>query len=233
MRSLLQRWLRARVPLTSVQHARLERWQSLPEVDSSLPFGQARYVVLDVETTGLNLLTDTLISIGAVAVDAGSISFADSFSVVVQQRTSSRKENILIHGISGAAQRDGVAPVDALLNFLEFVGKTPLVAFHVAFDETMIKRALREYLGLNLKHPWLDLAYVMPALNRDLMRSHRILDDWITRYDIRIETRHDALADALATAQLLLIAQHQACRKQINNFAALRDLERTQRWATA
>lgn len=233
MRSLLQRWLRARVPLTPTQQARLERWQALPEADKSLPFGQARYVVLDVETTGLNLLTDTLISIGAVAVEAGRINFADSFSVVVQQRTSSRKENILIHGISGAAQRDGVAPVDALLDFLEFVGKTPLVAFHVAFDETMIKRALREYLSLNLKHPWLDLAYVMPALNRHLMRSHRVLDDWITRYDIRIEARHDALADALATAQLLLIAQRQAYGKQINSFAALRDLERAQRWATA
>lgn len=233
MRTLLQRWLRPRVRLTAAQQARLERWQSLPEVDRSLPFGQTRYVVLDVETTGLNLLTDTLISIGAVAVEAGRINFADSFSVVLQQRTSSRKENILIHGISGAAQRDGIAPVDALLNFLDFVGKTPLVAFHVAFDETMIKRALREYLGLNFKHPWLDLAYVMPALNRDLMRSHRILDDWITRYDIRIETRHDALADALATAQLLLIAQTQAHHKQINNFAALRDLERTQRWVSA
>ena len=61
-------------------------------------------MVLDVETTGLNLVSDTLISIGAVAVVNGRIALGDSFSVILQQRTSSRKENILVHGISGSEQ---------------------------------------------------------------------------------------------------------------------------------
>ena len=63
--------------------------------------------MLDVETTGLNLMKDTLISIGAVAVVNGHIVLADSFYVVLQQRESSRKENILVHGISGSVQREG------------------------------------------------------------------------------------------------------------------------------
>ncbi len=109
-------------------------------------------------------MTDSLISIGAVAVVNGQIVLDDSFSVVLQQRESSRKENILIHGISGSAQREGVLPADALLAFLGYLGKSPLVAFHVAFDETMIRRALRQYLGISFKRPWLDLAYVLPAL---------------------------------------------------------------------
>ncbi|MEW5904910.1 MAG: 3'-5' exonuclease [Pseudomonadota bacterium] len=231
MIKLLQRWFSPRPKLDAAQAARLAAWQACPVPECKLPFAQARYVVVDVETTGLNLMTDTLISIGAVAVVGGRVVLGDSFSVVLQQQQSSDKSNILVHGISGSAQREGVPPADALLDFLEYLGDAPLVAFHVAFDETMIRRALRQYLGLSFKHPWLDLAYVMPALNRNLVHSHRVLDDWIRRYDIQISERHNALADALATAQLLQVAQSQARCKDIFDYAGLRDLERAQRWA--
>ncbi|NOT19100.1 MAG: 3'-5' exonuclease, partial [Sideroxydans sp.] len=79
---------------------------------------------------------------------------------------------------------------------------------------------------------WLDLAYVMPALYPPLAYSHRVLDDWIGRFSIRIDVRHNALADALATAQLLLVAQTQAGKKGATNFTGMRDLERAQRWVS-
>ncbi len=182
--------------------------------------------MLDVETTGLNLMKDTLISIGAVAVVNGHIVLADSFYVVLQQRESSRKENILVHGISGSVQREGESPVDALLAFLEYLGKDPVVAFHVTFDETMIRRAMREYLGISFKHPWLDLAYVMPSLFPELMHRHRGLDDWALNFNIRNEDRHNAVADALTTAQLLLIAIKVARQVPIFGYFGLRSLER-------
>jgi len=225
LRKLFERWFAPRPRLTPKQAARLAAWHALPESD------QSRSVVVDVETTGLNLMSDTLISIGAVAMVDGRIALGDSFYVVLQQRVSSRKENILVHGISGTVQREGMEPAEAMLAFLEFLGKSPLVAFHVAFDETMIRRALRQYLGMSFKHPWLDLAYVMPALYPALVYSHRVLDDWIKRFNIRIDARHNALADALATAQLLQVAQAKARGKGIVGFAGLRDLEKAQRWS--
>ncbi|HAF43383.1 MAG TPA: DNA polymerase III subunit epsilon [Gallionellaceae bacterium] len=229
--NMLQRWFMPKPRLTAVQAERLAAWLALPEVGMKGRFERSRCVVVDVETTGLNLMTDTLISIGAVAVVDGKIALGDSFYVVMQQRESSRKENILVHGITGTAQREGVEPVEALLAFLEYVGNSPLVAFHVTFDETMIRRAVRQYLGHALKHPWLDLAYVMPALYPPLAFSHRVLDSWIGLFKIRIETRHHALADALATAQLLQVAQAKARQKKdITDLSGLRDLEREQRW---
>jgi DNA polymerase-3 subunit epsilon len=230
---MLQRWFTPKPRLTAQQAERLAAWVALPEAGMKGAFERSRCVVVDVETTGLNLMTDTLISIGAVAVVNGKIALGDSFYVVMQQRESSRKENILVHGISGTAQREGMEQTEALLAFLEFVGKSPLVAFHVTFDETMIRRAIRQFLGHTLKHPWLDLAYVMPALYPPLAYSHRMLDDWIARFNIRIEVRHHALADALATAQLLQVAQARAHRKKsIADISGLRDLEREQRWVS-
>jgi DNA polymerase III subunit epsilon len=227
MKHLLQRWFAPKPYLSQQQTERLASWRRLPEIDLRATFDHTRFVVVDVETTGLSLMTDTLISIGAVAVANGRIALADSFSVVLQQRKSSRKENILIHGISGSAQREGVLHIDALLAFLEYLGKSPLVAFHVAFDETMIKRALRQHLGMSFKRPWLDLAYVLPALHPDLMRNHRALDDWANQFDIRNDDRHNAVADALATAQLLLVAMAQArLAHQTVSYDGLRKLER-------
>lgn len=227
MKNLLQRWFACGPKVNPQQMARLAAWHSLPEVDRTAAFEHTRLVVVDVETTGLDLANDTLISIGAVAVVNGRIALGDSFSVVLRQSEVSRRENILIHGISGTDQREGEPPADALLAFLDYLGKSPLVAFHVAFDETMIRRAMRSYLGLSFKHPWLDLAYVLPALWPELMRRLRALDDWSVRFSIHNDDRHNAVADALATAQLLLVAIAQARLAQgTTNYDGLRSLER-------
>jgi DNA polymerase-3 subunit epsilon len=229
---MLQRWFSPKPRLGTNQEARLSAWRALPMSTQSTHLENSRCVVLDVETTGLNLMADTLISIGAVAVVNGRIALGDSFSVILQQRTSSRKENILVHGISGSVQMEGTLPADALLAFLEYLGKDPLVAFHVAFDETMIRRAMRQYLGFSFRHSWLDLAYVMPALYPELVYSHRSLDDWSQHFGFLNEDRHNALADALVTAQLLLVAFNDARGSGDPSYDGLRSLERTYRYTS-
>jgi DNA polymerase III subunit epsilon len=218
---------RKKPALTPEQSERLAAWQALPEADQRTPFEHSRFVVVDVETTGLNLMRDSLISIGAVSVVNKHIIMGDSFSVVLQQHKSSHKDNILIHGISGSEQRAGDDPVEALLSFLEYLGKSPLVAFHVAFDESMIQHAMHKYLGFSFKHRWLDLAYVLPSLNSRLRHSHRSLDDWSNYFSIRNDERHNAVADALATAHLLLIVMAQVRNVSNPSYDTLRYIERT------
>ena len=215
--------------LSAEQAARLAAWQALPAADLTTAADASRCVVVDVETSGLNLMKDRLIAIGAVAVGSGAIQLADSMEIVLQQSRISDRENILIHGIGGTAQAEGVPPVEALLTFLEYLGKSPLVAFHVTFDKTMIDRALKTYLGLNFKHPWTDLAYICPALYPELARSHRSLDNWMGRFGISNFARHSALADALSTAELLLALRELLRAKRIRSFKDLNDLEQAQR----
>ncbi len=228
----LVRWLGGGPQLSPKQRQRLEAWKDLPPPALATPANETRCVVVDVETSGLNLIEDRLISIGAVAVVNGKIALGDSFYVVLQQQAASEKGNILLHGIGTSAQLEGAPPADALLGFLDYLGKAPLIAFHVTFDETMIRRALREYLGFSFRHPWLDLAYAMPGLNPGLARRYRALDDWIGHFGIRIDVRHNALADAMATAQLFQVALAQGARKNITDIAGLRDLEKAQRWVS-
>ncbi len=206
---------------------------ALPRAALSLPVNGSRCVVVDVETSGLNLWEDRLISIGAVAVVNGKIDLGDSFYVVLQQSAASGKENILLHGIGSGAQTEGVPAADALLDFLDYLQRDPLIAFHVTFDQTMIRRAMRSFLGFSFRHFWSDMAYVMPALNPALAARFRSLDDWIGHFEIHNEARHNALADALVTAQLFQVGQAQAKKNNITDFAGLRDLEKAQRWVSS
>ena len=230
MISWLQRLFPGRSRLTDLQRLRLTGCAGLPRAARTLPLKDARCVVVDVETSGLNLWEDRLISIGAVAVAGGKIDLGDCFHVVLQQPSASAKRNILLHGIGGAAQAAGSPPADALLGFLEYLRGDPLIAFHVEFDRTMIRRAISQHLGFSFRHPWLDVAYLMPALNPGI--ACRSLDDWAARFNIANDARHNALADAQATAQLFQVALAQAAKKRIADFAGLYDLEKAQRWVS-
>ncbi len=218
--------------LTAEQAGRLTAWRNLPKISRNGKLDAMRFVVIDVESSGLNLGRDHLIAIGAVAVTNGKVDMADSFEVVLQQIETSSHENIVIHGIGGSAQRNGVPPVEALLAFLDYLQKSPLVAFHVTFDETMIRRAMKQFLGFRFRHDWLDLAYVVPGLFPELSKEYRVLDEWQDHFGIQNVARHNAVADAISTAQLFLLAARQARKKRIDSFHALLHVEKAQRWVS-
>lgn len=222
----------SRPQLTASQRERLQAWRALPDPDAQQPLATTRLVVVDVESSGLNVRKDRLIAIGAVAVVNGNIVLADSLDIVLQQSRISERGNILIHGIGGEAQRQGMPPAEALLTFLEFLGNSPLVAFHVAFDQAMIGRAMKEHLGFRFQHKWADLAYIVPALYPQLARSYRSLDEWMAFFRIGNYARHSALADAMATAELLLALRPRLEKRQATSFQGLRDMERERRCHT-
>lgn len=218
--------------VTKEHAARLAAWRELPKVSINGKLDATRLVVVDVESSGLNLARDHLIAIGAVAVKDGKIDMSDSFEVVLQQAESSSHENILIHGIGGSAQRNGVPPIEALLSFLEYLGKSPLVAFHVTFDETMIRHAIKQFLGFRFRHDWLDLAYVVPGLFPELSKEYRLLDQWQDHFGIQNFARHNAVSDAASTAQLFTLALRHARKKRIDSFQGLQHVEKAQRWVS-
>lgn len=218
------------VPLSAEQQERLAAWQALPAADLGLEHRACRYVVADVETSGLDMKKDSLISIGAVAVAGGLLDFADAFQIVLRQEQVSTHDNVLIHGIGHEAQNTGVEPAEALLAFLEYVGRSPLVAYHAFFDQAMIAKATRRYLGCDPGLSWIDLAWVLPDFFpfRDGLRIP--LDAWLERFSIENLLRHNAVSDAYATAKLLQVAIAAAGRKAADTPAGFIKIEKARRW---
>jgi DNA polymerase-3 subunit epsilon len=187
---------------------RLAAWRHLPVPDpAAVP---RRWVVIDTETSGLDTARSKLISIGAVAIEDDAIIVDSSFEVVLRQEIASPRENIELHGVGAAAQAGGEDPPHALVRFLEFVRKDPLVAYHVTFDAAFLRRAIKTQLGMRFDGEWLDIAVLAPLKFSDLARGGRGLDRWFARFGIDPGARHNALADAFATAQLFQIAARRA-----------------------
>jgi DNA polymerase-3 subunit epsilon len=186
-----------------------------------------RWVVLDVETSGLDQSADVLLSIGAVAVRERRVVVDDSFELIVRPPSASGRANILVHGIGAQAQLDGVDPKEACREFLDWAGPAPLVGFHSSFDRAFLARSARFYLGLTLTADWLDLAALAPALNPGVRA--KALDEWLDHFGLVVTQRHHASADAFATAMLFLrlLSQVPAADR---DFASLQRLALAQRW---
>jgi DNA polymerase-3 subunit epsilon len=185
-------------------------------------------VTVDVETSGLDMHKDRLLSIGAVSVDRSRIDHADCFEIVLKQDATSTTDNILVHRIGGQRQLGGVEPAEALIRFLEYVGHAPLVAYRAEFDRTVLDRTLREVLGTQTMSRWIDLAELLPALYPG--NDNKTMDDWLRAMNITMIERHDALADALATAQMLQICLHLSDGLNMTCPQHLIEMTRAQHW---
>jgi len=192
-----------------------------------------RWIVLDVETSGLNLHSDYLLAIAGVAVEVSpdfsrvSIVIGDSYEAVLKQDLPSNKDNILIHHIGAQAQSDGRPPVEVLEEFRQWVGHCPLLAFHAAFDEAMINKAYSSYGLKPLQNEWLDIEPL--AKITGVNPSLRSLDDWLGHFGIECAIRHQAASDTFATAELL-IRLWPFLLKEGNSWASLRDISRQASW---
>lgn len=183
---------------------RLSQWQALPTVDLTKTFAESDCVVVDLETSGFSFKNDHLIAIGACRLENGLIPLRKSFQIILKQDESSSKENILIHHIGDSDQRSGIEPVEALMQFLEYMAKAPLVAYHVGFDQPMLDKALKQYLGIELKqHTWFDVAFLAPLFLPDISTKRQNLDFWTKHFQINNPNRHSAVFDAISTAEVM------------------------------
>lgn len=178
-------------------------------------------MIADTETTGLNVFADRLVAIGAVRVVRARIELSSAFYRVLRQPEASSRDNILVHGITGTQQRAGDDPVEALLGFAEYAGKSPLVGWNSGFDETMIRKATKACLGEKWTLDWLDLAWLAPALHPETAGQRIGLDRYLDKHRVAVLARHHALADALATAQLFLVFQRAASARGLRSVGDL------------
>jgi DNA polymerase-3 subunit epsilon len=189
--------------------------------------------MLDVETSGLNAKRDRLLAIAAIGMQVDwprqtlHIDLGDSFEVVLQQEHASSHANILLHGIGVQEQRAGLAPSQALQAFRQFVGNSPLLAFHCAFDEAVIQRHMTQHHLGELSNPWLDLDHLC-AVTCEGVRA-RALDDWLRHFKIECSVRHQAAADTLAECELLQCIWPRVAA-QCHQWQDVRNLAAQHRW---
>ncbi|PIF62252.1 PolC-type DNA polymerase III [Flavobacterium sp. ZE23DGlu08] len=162
-----------------------------------------RFVVLDTETTGFDYTTDRILCIGAIVLQNNTIPINGSFEVYIQQEHYDQA-TAKIHGILKEFVIDRPTELEALQQFLDFLGDSIIIAHHTIFDITMINKALERNGLPELKNKTLDTAvlYKKTLLVSNLLerKENYSLDELADKFDISKKDRHTAMGDAYITA---------------------------------
>ena len=172
------------------------------QVDLDQPLSNLVYTVFDTETTGLEPSNgDEIIQIGALRILNGRLLHQEHFDQLVDPRCHLKAASVAIHGITDSMLM-GQPTVDLVLPaFHEFCADTVLVGHNVAFDMRFLE--LKEAsLGLRFDQPVLD-TLLLSAVAHPNQQSHS-LEAIMQRLGIDVGQRHNALADATATAQVFM-----------------------------
>jgi DNA polymerase III epsilon subunit family exonuclease len=171
-------------------------------IDLDRPLADLSYTVFDTETTGLEPAAgDEIIQIGAVRIVNSRMLRQENFNELVDPERLLRPEGIRIHGITDDMVR-GQPSIDAVLPaFHDFCNDTVLVAHNAAFDMRFLQLK-EERTGIVFSQPVLDTLLLSAVLHAN-QDSHQ-LEKIAERLGISIESRHNALGDALATSEVFL-----------------------------
>ena len=161
-----------------------------------------RFVVLDTETTGLDIINDRILSIGAICIFSNNIDVADSFEIYLKQEAF-KAETVEIHGILKEGKLTKLSEAEAIEKFIDFIGNAVLVAHHTAFDIEMINAALKRMELPKLKNKTIDTGILYKKLEGK-KDSHFNLDVLCEEFNIPKHDRHTAAGDAFITALLFL-----------------------------
>jgi CRISPR-associated protein Cas2 len=158
------------------------------------------YVVVDIETTGLDPELDAIIEIGGIKYEEGEE--VGSFSVVVKTEVPVPTSVCALTGISQEDVDAGASLEDAITDFVTFVGSCPIVMHNANFDMSFIDEALDSLDMDELGNQCID-TLVMSRKLLPKMTQHR-LSDLCSHYGIDAGGAHRALADCRMTHDVFI-----------------------------
>ena len=184
-----------------------------PPPGADLPLEAARWVVVDLETTGLKPGSAGICEIGAVAVEA--LEPGATFETFVNPRRPLPAAVAALTGIESRALRGAPPPELAVRRFLDFAGDAVLVAHNARFDLGFLDVEVERLTGRRLAAPVVDTVWL----------ARRLLDGRVSRvglsalssfFGTSVQPCHRALPDAQATAEILVqllgLAQERGAR---------------------
>lgn len=158
------------------------------------------YVVVDIETTGIDCSCDEIIEIAAIKYE--NLEEIASFQSLVKPFNPIDEEVQNLTGITPDMICNAPSISEVLPRFTEFVGKSVLVAHNAHFDVNFLYDALFKNFNLQFKNDFIDTLKLSKRCFKNLKSySLEVLCDFL---EIKNPNAHRALNDCQATNELYL-----------------------------
>lgn len=183
-----------------------------------------RYVVFDLETTGLDSQNDHILSFAFLKVKNGEIMLGDRFEGFLKLDEGNKMKASEIHQITRNDTTNGLSEQDFILQALKFIGTSTLVGHHVAFDTSCLNQLMHKHFDTELQNKTLDTAKLGARLENVHMsqfggqKALKNLDSLCKDYGITPEARHSATGDTYTTSMLFLKLLKRAHDRGIKNL---------------
>jgi len=195
--------------------------QSPAVIPGDQPILKHPLTIFDLETSGLDMQRDTVLSIGAVRIENNAIPLTSHIDNVLQVDTRLKRDSQLLHGLSQEDLQHGMPAGVALRGLLAYGKDSIWMAFHAGFDRRMLDRALRHHLDIGFDQTLFDVAALAPMLFPEYDTQAAGLDHWAQVFGLSTSARHTAAADAFLTAEITLVLLNQAHRKGLQTWGQL------------
>jgi DNA polymerase-3 subunit epsilon len=222
MRRGIQRlWYRRRVSHPAAQRL-LQARLPAPATDYTV----VEFLAVDLEMTDLDPRKGEIVSIGYVPVVGTRIPVGEGHAMLVRS-AQGVGESAVIHGIRDRDVGNGLPLDEALVNLIEALTGRVLLLHHRTIDLAFLNRDCRRVFNMPMVVPVVDtmalerrrLAMRQEHVGREELRLYRCRE----RYNLPAYRSHDALVDALATAELFLAqAAHIASNRRLSLRKLLR-----------
>jgi DNA polymerase III subunit epsilon len=170
-----------------------------------IPIDTAKFVVLDVESNGLDPKKDKILSIGAVKILGNQINISNTLEIFIEQ-IEFNPQAALIHGILKTNNKEKIQEFEAIKNIIEYVENSIIIGHSIAFDLSIIGETIKKYGGDKLLNKSLDTVKLYKRLKGADYKetSSTSLDVLSDEFNIPKSDRHNAAGDALITGMLFL-----------------------------
>jgi len=160
----------------------------------------AAFLVVDTETTGLNVETDRIVSVGGVRMHGPHIYRSENIDVLVNPNCPIPAASTKIHGITDSMVKDAKSFESVWPDLKQKFGGMIIVGHHIAFDVAHLRRATRQ-----ADEAW-DPAYVLDTLLLMAVLEPGFkelgLEAVAKHFGVDVHGRHTALGDCLVTAEV-------------------------------
>nr|WP_231892632.1 3'-5' exonuclease [Vibrio sp. UCD-FRSSP16_30] len=179
-----------------------------PSPEVSTLSSELDYIILDLETTGLDSLNDIILSIGWVVLSKRKIDLAGACHYYINQESQVKPETAIINHITPEMLNEGVSIHDAMKAFYDAALGKVIVAHGCVVETNFINQYLKTHYHVwDLPFIWLDTLCIekkMAKARNDVEDVDLTLSGTRARYKLPEYNGHNALCDALSTAELLM-----------------------------
>jgi DNA polymerase III subunit epsilon len=182
----------------------------------SPPWDEVVYWALDLETGGLDPRRDPIVAVGMVPVREGTVRLGESWQSLVRANGSGAisADSVRAHQLVPGEMREAPPLGEVLREIDRRLGDGVLLVHQAAIDVRFLRRAHAES-GLRWPSPTVvdtvDLlvkaAHQERFIDPAAQEREPLLNLWAARarYGLPAYGAHDALTDAIATAELFLV----------------------------